>query len=219
MGSFCCQATKYFVLLLTIDTHFGLHVKYPVLLSDFNKLWNFSTDFYQYRISRKSVQWEPKCSIRTDGRTRLKTGVSIPSVAHHIVFSRSLMGVRQIQNFSRGYSFLVVKTRDDELGCVSYIGILCMVLCSSNVHITYGPGQSSRYSDSLPAGRSGDRIPLEARFSGPGSHPASYTMCTSCGGDHPPPFSAEVKERVIVHVYSPSGPSWPVLRWPLHFYL
>jgi len=27
--------------------------------------------------------------------------------------------------------------------------------------------------------------------------------------------SAEVKERVQLYLYSPSGPSWPVIRWPL----
>ena len=29
--------------------------------------------------------------------------------------------------------------------------------------------------------------------------------------DHPPPSSAEVKERVELYPYSPSGPSWPVI--------
>jgi hypothetical protein len=32
------------------------------------------------------------------------------------------------------------------------------------------------------------------------------------GVDHPPPSSAEVKERIELHLYSPSGPSWPVLE-------
>ena len=33
--------------------------------------------------------------------------------------------------------------------------------------------------------------------------------------DHPPPSSAEVKERVELYLCSPSGPSWPVIGWPL----
>jgi hypothetical protein len=83
-----------------------------------------------------------------------------------------------------------------------------------------------RYSDSLHAGRSGDRIPVGATFSasvqtGPGAHPASYTMGTGSlyrgvkrpgsGVDHPPSSSARVKERVELYLYSPSGPSWAVL--------
>jgi len=35
------------------------------------------------------------------------------------------------------------------------------------------------------------------------------------GVDHPPPFSAEVTERVALYLYSPSGPSWPVIGWIL----
>jgi len=53
-----------------------------------------------------------------------------------------------------------------------------------------------------------------------GAHPASYTIDTGSfpevkqpghGVDHPSPFSAEVKERVDLYLYSPSGPSWPVI--------
>jgi hypothetical protein len=31
------------------------------------------------------------------------------------------------------------------------------------------------------------------------------------GIDHPPPSSSVVKERVELYLYSPCGPSWPVL--------
>ena len=43
----------------------------PILLSDFNETWIFSTDFRKIRnqISLKSVQREPNYSVRTDGWT------------------------------------------------------------------------------------------------------------------------------------------------------
>jgi hypothetical protein len=93
-----------------------------------------------------------------------------------------------------------------------------------------GPGSCSRYSDSLRAGRSGDRIPVGGgRFSAPvhsglGAQPASYKMDTwelpgvklsRRGVDHPPIPSAEVKERVELYLYFPFGPSWPVRGWML----
>jgi hypothetical protein len=39
------------------------------------------------------------------------------------------------------------------------------------------------------------------------------------GVNHPPPSSAEVKERAQRYFYSPSGPSWFVLGRTLHFLL
>jgi hypothetical protein len=71
-----------------------------------------------------------------------------------------------------------------------------------------GPGLRSRYSDTLRAGRSGDRISVGVRFSalvqtGPGAHPASYTMGTETfpgvqrpghGDDHPPHLVLRLKK-------------------------
>ena len=89
-----------------------------------------------------------------------------------------------------------------------------------------GPGQLSRYSDSLRFGRSGNRISVGARFSAPvqigPEAPAAFTKKgtgfvspgvkrSGRGVNHPPPSNAEVKERVELYFYSPSGPSWPVI--------
>ena len=56
-----------------INVHtLGLHVQYPLFSSDSNQTWIFPTDFriiLKYQKSGKSVQWEPSCSTRTDGRT------------------------------------------------------------------------------------------------------------------------------------------------------
>jgi hypothetical protein len=68
--------------------------------------------------------------------------------------------------------------------------------------------------DSLRAGRSGDRIPVEARYfapvqTGQRAHPASYTMVTGLfpgvmrpglDGNHPHPTSADVKEGVELYL-------------------
>ena len=54
------------------------------------------------------------------------------------------------------------------------------------------------------------------------AHPAFYTMGTGSfpgvnrpgrGVDHSFPYSAEVKERVEIYLYSTSGPLWPVIAW------
>ena len=74
---------------------------------------------------------------------------------------------------------------------------------------------------------------LEARFSapvqtGPGAHPTSCKMGTwsfprvkrpGRGADHPPPSKRRGHERVELYLYSPSGPSLPVIgRSLLTFY-
>jgi hypothetical protein len=49
--------------------YIGLHVNYPLFLSDFNEIWVFLTDFWEiltYQISWKSVHWEPNSLIQTD---------------------------------------------------------------------------------------------------------------------------------------------------------
>ena len=88
-----------------------------------------------------------------------------------------------------------------------------------------GPGQLSWYSDLLLAGRPRDRIPVggeifrtrAGRPWGPPSVPYNgYRVfpggkAAGNGVDHPPPSSAEVKERVELYLYSPSEPLWPVL--------
>ena len=48
----------------------GLHVECLLFLSDVKYIWIFSTKFWtilKYQISFKSVQWQPICSLRTDG--------------------------------------------------------------------------------------------------------------------------------------------------------
>ena len=61
---------------------------------------------------------------------------------------------------------------------------LCLDAKETLSHTTQtGPGWLSRYSDSLRAGGTGDRIPVEAIFSAPvqtgsGAHPTSYTVGT-----------------------------------------
>jgi len=75
--------------------------------------------------------------------------------------------------------------------------------------IIIGPGLFSRYSDLQRTGRSGDRIPVGARFfttvqTGPRAQPASYTMGTGSfsgvkrpgrGDDHPPHLAPRLNKE------------------------
>ena len=72
-----------------------------------------------------------------------------------------------------------------------------------------GPGIESQWG--------GISAPIQT---GPGAHPASYTMGTGSfpevkqpgrGVDHQPSSSTKVKERVELYLFSPPGPLWPVI--------
>ena len=71
-----------------------------------------------------------------------------------------------------------------------------------------GPGMESRW---------GRDFPHPSRpFLGPTQPPVQWVSFPGVkrpgrGVDHPPPSCAEVKGRIELYLYSPSGPSWPVL--------
>jgi len=63
-----------------------LHVKKSFFLLDFNKTWIFSTDFrkiLKYLISRKSVRWEPCCSMRVGRKTWQAVCVNVHTRTTH----------------------------------------------------------------------------------------------------------------------------------------
>jgi len=76
-------------------------------------------------------------------------------------------------------------------------------------------GTATRYGLDGPMTKSRWGVTFSATVqTGPGVHPASYTMGTGSfpglkwlgrGIDHPPPSSAQVKESVELYLYSPSG--------------
>ena len=88
---------------------------------------------------------------------------------------------------------------------------MCGMDCDSSVGITTRYGLDGPEIES----RLGARISASVQ-NGSGSHPASYAMgnwsfpqvkWSERGVEHPPPSSAEVKERVDLYLYSPFGTS------------
>ena len=74
LNNLCLKKFSFYKELIEILSWrcIGLHVKYPLWLTGFNETWIFSKDFLKilkYKISQKSVQWEPSCSVWTDGHT------------------------------------------------------------------------------------------------------------------------------------------------------
>jgi len=67
----------------------------PLCLPNFNESRIFSKDFqkiFKYKISRKSVQWQPSCSIRTDGQTRWNP-LFLPDFNESRIFSKDFQKI------------------------------------------------------------------------------------------------------------------------------
>jgi len=84
--------------------HIGLHIKYPLFFSDFNKIWILSTYFrkiLEYQVSWKSVQWKPSCSFRTERRTDMTNWIA--------AFRNSAKALEKLCNFQvlLGYILLL----------------------------------------------------------------------------------------------------------------
>jgi hypothetical protein len=77
---FSTNLSEMFLILRRIERDIMLHrfsCKVPVIFLDVNENWISSTNFREvlkYKISWKSIQWEPSCCAWTDGRTDGRTG-------------------------------------------------------------------------------------------------------------------------------------------------
>jgi hypothetical protein len=67
------QPYSYCKLISPTTMLLGLHVKFPIFLSDFNQIWSFLTVFHRdpdYQMSRKSVQCESPLIMQKEGLIR-----------------------------------------------------------------------------------------------------------------------------------------------------
>ena len=93
--------------------------------------------------------------------------------------------------------FVVIVGLDDSVGIATSCGLDGPGIESRRGHNFSHPYRPPWGPHSLPYN--------EYRVSFPG------VKRSGRGVNHPPPSSAEVKERVELYLYSLSGPSWPVL--------
>ena len=109
--------------------------------------------------------------------------------------------IKRQRNACCSYRISAIMGRDSSVGIATRYGL-------------YGPGIESRWGARFSA-------PVQT---GPGAYPSSCTIGIGsfpavkrpgCGADHPPLSKRRGHERVGLYLYSPSGPSWPVMGTPL----
>ena len=125
-------------------------------------------------------------------------------------------------------NFLIASQTNSFSSSTQLAGIHLSVTKKKKVFAIYlcGPEGLSRYSEDGPGIESlwGTRFiaPVQTCLR---AHPASYTMGTGflqwvnwpeSDVNHQTPYRTKDKERVEPYHYSRSGPSWPVIGWPLH---
>jgi hypothetical protein len=122
---------------------------------------------------------------------------------HHVLCVMDVVLCRIVHNISNK----LIKYQN--LFCDTSVG-------TANCYGLYGPRIESRWGV--------DFLHLSMLALGPTHFPLQRVRFLSRGlkrpghgTDHPPPSSAEVKERVELCLYSPFGPSWPVLGWTVPF--
>ena len=119
---------------------------------------------------------------------------------------------RFLSNRPRCASKFRTDRQTDELRVKRSIRILCWAAIAQSVQrLSYGSdgaGIESRWERDFPH-------PPDRPW-GPSS--LLYSGYQERSFDHPPLSSSEIKERAELYLFSPSGPSWPVLGWTLPFY-
>jgi hypothetical protein len=95
----------------------------------------------------------------------------------------------------------------------TYIYIYIPLLLAQSDYGLDGPGIESRWVEIFRTRPDRPWGPSSLLYNG--YRVSSGGKVAGAWRDHPPTSSAEVKERVELYLYSPSGPSWPFLGWPL----
>jgi hypothetical protein len=111
-----------------------------------------------------------------------------PGICHCVSVTVSCAGPDFLAIYFNNALIMFVVGLDSSVGIPTWFGL----------HI---PGIECRRRRDYPHPSRPTLGPAESTWSFPGR-----------GVDHSPSSSAEVKEKVDLYIYSPSGPSWPVLR-------